>query len=144
MGLLELFFKKEPEIKETRTVSYHRKFSLHGIRYESIKNPNYNRQEILTGLRKNDAVHLEKYIYNGEPAYMVVVDKRELDIGVVPAQIVPRIEKYANNDYSLKILKKFWIDESKNDDDENKQRKRNNNDDEFIACVELYLEIYKD
>lgn len=46
-----------------------------------------------------------------KPAYMVVADGNGLDIGVVPAAMVDTIEKYADRDSSVEIVREYYIDE---------------------------------
>jgi len=56
---------------------------------------------------------------------MVILDRNGLDIGVVPAELVDTIEKYAQRDYSLEIIRTYELDDGK-------------------EGVELLYQVYKD
>ena len=112
MGILGVLIGKKAPV---RTKSYHKKFHLRGINFECKKDKNMQRQEVLQSvfLNRNTRVHLERYLYKGKPAYMVVLDKNNLDIGVVPDEMVDKVEKYNNRDYSLEIIRIYDIDDKK-------------------------------
>lgn len=103
-----------------RVVSYHRKFNLRGVKFECKKDPDMHRQEAMSALSFNLAkakIHLERYMYKKEPAYMVVLDKNNLDIGVVPAELVDTIEKYRGREYSVEIVDLYDIEGRRESDD---------------------------
>jgi hypothetical protein len=67
---------------------YHKMFHLHGIRYESRKDPSVKRQRLIERITTDSVLDLERFEYKGEPALMVIDPKSGLDIGVVPAEDV--------------------------------------------------------
>ena len=63
---------------------YHKIFHLHGIHYESKKNPSVMRQQLIERIIIGDVLDLERFEYKGKPALMVIEPRSGLDVGVVP------------------------------------------------------------
>lgn len=58
-------------------------FMIVGAQYECRKNKKEMRQNIIKKMRPGMHVHVEKYSYNGSPAYMIVDPKSKMDLGVL-------------------------------------------------------------
>ena len=93
--------QSQPE--NMRTISYHKTFNVAGVTFKCKLNEDVKRQEILEYCKTKDRIHLEQYEYKGEPAFLIVLDKNNLDIGTVPANIVPTILKYKDRDTSVEF-----------------------------------------
>lgn len=88
-------------------------FHLKGITFNSRKWPELTREELIFGVRRKTPLFLERYEYEGSPAYMVVL-KNGSDIGVVPEEDVAKIEQYVTDNelyYELKIAEKYYIED---------------------------------
>lgn len=82
---------------------YHKLFHLHGIRFESRKDPSVNRQRLVERISKDSIFDLERYEYKGEPALMVIDPKTGLDVGVVPAGIVEKLLPYLDSPFFVRV-----------------------------------------
>ncbi len=90
---------------EQRKISYHRQFKVKGVTFPCSLDSSWNRQDILQLIiPKFEKLRLQEFEYKGEPAYYIVSSTHDLDIGTVPADVVPRIKKYENRDYELQLI----------------------------------------
>jgi len=83
---------------------YHKMFHLHGIRYESRKDPSVNRQRLIERITTDNVLDLERFEYKGEPALMVIEPKSGLDIGVVPAEDVEKFLPYLDDPFYVDVI----------------------------------------
>jgi len=83
---------------------YHKMFHLHGIRYESRKDPSVNRQRLIERITTDSVLDLERFEYKGEPALMVIEPKSGLDIGVVPAEDVEKFLPYLDDPFYVDVI----------------------------------------
>lgn len=95
-------------------MKYHKMFHLHGIYYESKKDPRKKRQDLIGRIIPGDILDLEQYEYDGEPALMVINPKTGLDIGVVPAEDVGKILPHLNEPYYVEVVECYDFDDSDN------------------------------
>lgn len=95
-------------------MKYHKMFHLHGIYYESKKDPRKKRQDLIGRIIPGDILDLEQYEYDGEPALMVINPKTGLDIGVVPAEDVEKILPHLNEPYYVEVVECYDFDDSDN------------------------------
>lgn len=52
-----------------------------------------NRQEAISSMVPGDTLSLQHYTYNGDPAYIVVIDRNNTDIGNLSANLAKDIYK---------------------------------------------------
>lgn len=73
------------------------KFNVKGVTFECKLDKNKRRQEILTTCKIGEELTVGKYLYKGEPAYLLVTNgSYKYDIGAVPADVAEEIgDKYA-------------------------------------------------
>lgn len=90
--------------KSTPKISYHKMFNVAGVTYNCKLDKNMKRQKLLEYCKKKDKIHLKQYEYNGKPAFLIVLDKNNLDIGSVPANMVPTILKYKDRNTSIEFV----------------------------------------
>lgn len=83
---------------------YHKMFHLHGICYESRKDPSVNRQRLIERITTDNVLDLERFEYKGEPALMVIEPKSGLDIGVVPAEDVEKFLPYLDDPFYVDVI----------------------------------------
>lgn len=83
---------------------YHKMFHLHGIRYESRKDPSVKRQRLIERITTDNVLDLERFEYKGEPALMVIDPKTGLDIGVVPADDVEKFLPYLDDPFYVDVI----------------------------------------
>lgn len=93
-------------------MGYHKIFHLRGINYKSKINPNYDRQYLITGIRKKDTFKLQEYTYKNKPALMVVNERTGLDIGVVPAEDVDKILPHINKPHTVVIKDRYYFEDN--------------------------------
>ena len=94
-------------------MGYHKIFNLHGINYNSIKDPSSSRQDLLKGVGKRSKLTLEEFSYDGKPALMVINGYNNLDVGVVPADDVEKILPHLDKPYDLFYIEKYYFDDEK-------------------------------
>jgi len=92
-------------------MKYHKMFHLHGIRYESRKDPRKKRQDLIGRIIPGDKLDLERFEYKGEPALMVIEPKTGLDIGVVPAEEVEKFLPYLNDPFYVDVIECYYFDD---------------------------------
>lgn len=66
-------------------IHFHKNFLIVGEKYECLKNPSVQRSCVINNTNLNTPVHVEKYFYEGVPAYMIVNSISGLDLGVLSA-----------------------------------------------------------
>ena len=106
-------FKNEPDISEPandiqppapRKIRYHHKLRVKGVTYACKLDSGTKRQYVLQKTYKGDKFHLQEFKYKGEPAFLIVSDKLNLDIGTVPATLVDRIKQYEDSEFETDII----------------------------------------
>lgn len=85
------------DFKPSAKPSKHLTFHLAGVTFPCYKDGDFLRQDEISDISVNDTIHLEEYQYKGKPAYLVVPDKTDIDIGVVPAHVAEMI----SNEYAF-------------------------------------------
>ena len=68
---------------EESTLIFSKEFLIVGDQYECRKNPKKMRSDVNKKMKLDHPVYVEKYLYQGEPAYMIVDAKSRLDLGVL-------------------------------------------------------------
>lgn len=98
MGILNFLKVKEQisTMDEAREILFDKEFLIVGEAYPCRKNKKYKRLDIIKKTKLHSPVHIEKYTYNREPAYMVVNTKRDLDLGVLSAGAAAWLSDYYN------------------------------------------------
>lgn len=88
--------KKDDEFSKENIVKKY-KFNVAGVTYKCKLDDKEKRQEILDTCTKGERLSVEKYLYKGKPAYLLVTEGwYKYDIGVVPAHIAEEIsDNYA-------------------------------------------------
>lgn len=94
-------------------MGYHKIFNLHGVNFNSRKDPSSSRQDLLKGITKRSKLTLEEFTYDGEPAIMVINKYNNLDIGVVPADDVEKIRPHLDKPYNLFFIEKYYFDDDR-------------------------------
>lgn len=81
---------------DERIIKKH-KFNVKGVTFECKLDKNKRRQEILTTCKIGEELTVGKYLYKGEPAYLLVTNgSYKYDIGAVPADVAEEIgDNYA-------------------------------------------------
>lgn len=92
---------------------YHKLFHLHGIYYESKKDPSVNRQRLVERITKQSVLDLERFEYEGKPALMVIDPKTGLDIGVVPADDVEKMLPYLDDPFFVRVDDLYEFDDGR-------------------------------
>lgn len=85
------------DFKPSAKPSKHLTFHLAGVTFPCYKDGDFLRQDEISDISVDDTIHLEEYQYKGEPAYLVVPDRTDMDIGVVPAHVAEMI----SNEYAF-------------------------------------------
>lgn len=85
-------------------ITYHKTFNVAGVTFNCKLNNNFKRQDILAKCKKTDRIHLQYFEYKNEPAYLIVLDKNNLDIGTVPAKLVPTIFRFKDSKTEIKFV----------------------------------------
>ena len=88
-------------------------FHLHGINYESKKNPSVNRQRLVERIIVDSVFDLEQFEYEGKPALMVIDPKSGLDVGVVPADDVEAILPHLNEPCFVRAADVYEFDDGR-------------------------------
>lgn len=84
----------EPITEPTRKVSWHLTFKVAGVTFDCAHGDNYyDRQEVLEESLETDKLTLEEYTFKGSPAFLIINDRLDADIGNVPAWAVERIKE---------------------------------------------------
>lgn len=78
----------------TENILFQNEFLIVGEKYECRKNSKKMRADVIKKTRLNTPVHIEKYIYNGKPAYMIVNTIIGLDLGVLSARAADWLTDY--------------------------------------------------
>lgn len=89
---------------DTVKISYHKMFNVAGVTYNCSLDKDMKRQEVLDYCKKRDKLHLKYHEYKGSPAFLVVLDKNNLDIGSVPANLVQTILKYKERNTKIEFV----------------------------------------
>lgn len=85
----------------TEIARFHTK--IVGVTFPTTQGGCSTRQEALADMRRKDTLSVKYYEYNGEPAYMVVLDRNYSDIGNLSADLASEIyRKY--NDCVIKVV----------------------------------------
>lgn len=66
-------------------IHFQKNFLIVGEKYECLKNPSVQRSYVVNNTNLNTPIHVEKYFYQGVPAYMIVNSTIGLDLGVLSA-----------------------------------------------------------
>ena len=119
--------KQKKNVANKKTVSYHRIFNVSGVTFDCALGVG-ERQYVLRRCKMKDKLYLKEFEYKGEPAYYIVREKENLDIGCVPADIVPIIEKYKDRNYEV-IFNKLDLIEK---------------EDDYINYAKVQFIVYKD
>lgn len=85
----------KPEPAKEQKIIYSTVFKVAGVTFRCQKDPEENRQDIISTLKNGDLLLLEEYDYKDEPAYMVVDYRFDLDIGNVPKDLTEKL----NNEF---------------------------------------------
>lgn len=83
MGLFN-FIKKDSSNTD-RPILFAKEFLIVGEKYECRKNSKKQRMGVIKKTTLKSSIHIERYTYQGKPAYMVVNTKEGLDLGVLSA-----------------------------------------------------------
>lgn len=81
----------EPEPPMERKVIYETVFKVAGVTYKCQKDPEESRQDVLSSVQEGDLLILEEFEHKGEPAYLIVDYRTDLDIGTVPKNLAEKI-----------------------------------------------------
>lgn len=124
--------KKAPATVQTskKEITHSKIFKVSGVTFRCKLNKDIKRQDVLRYCSIYSPIHLEKFFYKKEPAYMIVSDDDQLDVGVVPEEIVPTILKYEDMNTSLEFIDIDYF------------QKENSNKDIYFAKVKF--NVYKD
>lgn len=90
--------KKQQTAQPERTISYHKKFNVAGVTYKCKLDKDCTRQGVLDSCWTSDKLHLQEFTYKGKPAFLIVRDKNNKDIGCVPQNLVDTIVKYRDRE----------------------------------------------
>ena len=98
MGLFDLLKTKESAttIPEDCEILFVNEFLIVGESYECRKNKKHKRINVIKKTKVNSPVHIERYLYNKKPAYMIVNTKLDLDLGVLSAGAADWLSDYYN------------------------------------------------
>ena len=110
MGILDLFKPKKTSdlLPDNSKVLFAENFLIVGENYECRKNPKKQRMEVIKKTKTGDSVHIEKYMYQGKPAYMIVNTKQNLDLGVLSSGAAEWLSKYySKGDTIVNITDKY-------------------------------------
>lgn len=90
-----------------KNASYHKKFNARGISFKSALKggPRQNYLQYIPFFHpEKEVFHLQEYVWEGKPAFYIIRDRLNADVGVVPAQLVDRFHKYYHDDrYDIKL-----------------------------------------
>lgn len=119
-----------------RKMRYHRIFNVAGVTYKCRLDKYYKRQYAIDKTKYKDTFHLEEYKYKGEPAFLIVNDRLQLDIGTIPAFLVERVKKYEDSEFETAILLED-IDEFDSYNDSGSKKRH-------IVYVKMLYAVYSD
>lgn len=112
MGLLD-FFKTDKNLSEPadqveRKILWSKEFLIVGEQYECRKDKKKKRCDVISKTKLNSPVHIEKYTYQGSPAYMIVNSKLNLDLGVLSQGAASWLsEYYSKGDVTAYLINKY-------------------------------------
>lgn len=92
------------KIHTTNSVAYHRQFNVAGVTHECGLDRARLRRDIIDYCGLNDKLYLQSFTYDSAPAYYIVLEKNNLDIGCVPANLVRVVEKYKDKRCEIKFV----------------------------------------
>lgn len=110
MGLLDLFVSKQQKDTIDQESIFSKEFLIVGEKYECRKNPKKKRVDVIKKTTLKTPVHIEKYMYQGAPAYMIVNSKVDLDLGVLSKGAAAWLSDY----YSQGTIKAILTDKFQN------------------------------
>ncbi len=94
---------------EKRKLISEKSWLIVGESYECRKNKKKMRKDVIKKMHINDKVLIERYIYDGKAAYMVVDPKSKLDLGVLSAGVA----EYLSTNYSNAVFEAHLEDKYK-------------------------------
>lgn len=86
------------------TLIFSKEFLIVGDKYECRKNPKKMRSDVNKKMKLDCPVYVEKYLYHGEPAYMIVDSKSKLDLGVLSKGAASWLTDYYSNGKTEAVL----------------------------------------
>ena len=92
------------DIPEGSKIIFEKEFLIVGEKYECRKNRNKKRLDIINKTRIGSPVHIEKYIYDGNPAYMIVNTEIGLDLGVLSSDAASWLTSYYSRGKTAAVL----------------------------------------
>lgn len=91
-------------------IIFQKEFMIVGTKYECKKNVKKKRADVIKKTTLKTPVHIEKYFYNGIPAYMIVNTKLKLDLGVLSANAADWLTEYYSKGTTSVTLSKVHND----------------------------------
>ena len=79
---------------DSSKILFEKEFLIVGVSYECRKNKSKQRSYVIKQTQLSTPVHIEKYIYDKAPAYMIVNSKIDLDLGVLSAGAASWLSDY--------------------------------------------------
>ena len=105
-GSLEVETSHSPN----RVISYHRIFMLEDVHERCMLNPSLKRHEILSACTLDDKYYLKLSDHRGIHDFLVINDRLNLDIGLIPSELGITFYQYRDRDSEVVMLEKKLFD----------------------------------
>lgn len=104
MGFSDIFKLRNKNTKNRGQLLFQNEFLIVGEKYECQKNHKKKRPNVIKKTNTKSPVHIEKYLYKGVPAYMVVNTKLNLDLGVLSGNAAAWLTDYYSKGETKAVL----------------------------------------
>lgn len=105
-GSLEVEASHSPN----RVISYHRRFMLEDVHERCMLNPSLKRHEILSACTLDDKYYLKLSDHRGIHDFLVINDRLNLDIGLIPSELGITFYQYRDRNSEVVMLEKGLFD----------------------------------
>lgn len=104
---INVIFQNTIPISELNLIS-ESEYLIVGTKFECRKNSKKMRKNVIKKMHLGDSVFIERYLYKGLPAYMIVDPKSKLDLGVLSASTAEYLStKFSNIIFDAYLCEKI-------------------------------------